>query len=170
MFKTNYRGIPYEHGIAGCPEIAVQIDSRCGLSCAECTYKEATGCGGCIATNGHPFHGECELAKCAENKGKRFCGECPEFPDCELLNRFSYDPVHGENGGRIERCITLKNAMIAAARKALPSPVCLWKPLRSLFPRAMVRRLSEQLLQLFLCDGYAGKGMPECCLCCGKRV
>jgi len=123
MFKTNYREIPYEHGVAGCPEIAGQIDSRCGLSCAECTYKEATGCGGCIATNGHPFHGECELAKCAENKSKRFCGECPEFPDCELLNRFSYDPVHGENGGRIERCIMLKSVMIAAARKALPSPV-----------------------------------------------
>lgn len=35
------------------------IDSRCGLHCTGCDYKETCGCGGCIGTNGHPFHGEC---------------------------------------------------------------------------------------------------------------
>ena len=27
-------------------------------------YKETCGCGGCIETNGHPFHGECPVAVC----------------------------------------------------------------------------------------------------------
>ena len=38
------------------------IDSRCGLHCTGCEYKETCGCGGCIETNGHPFHGECPVA------------------------------------------------------------------------------------------------------------
>lgn len=35
------------------------IDSRCGLHCTGCEWKESHGCGGCIETKGHPFHGEC---------------------------------------------------------------------------------------------------------------
>lgn len=31
------------------------VDSRCGLHCTECEYKEPCECGGCIETNGHPF-------------------------------------------------------------------------------------------------------------------
>ena len=37
------------------------VDSRCGLHCTGCEYKGTCGCGGCIETNGHPFHGECPL-------------------------------------------------------------------------------------------------------------
>ena len=33
------------------------IDSRCGLHCTNCTYKEPCNCGGCIETSGHPFMG-----------------------------------------------------------------------------------------------------------------
>ena len=44
------------------------IDSYCGLSCAECTYRETKHCGGCIATGGKPFHGSCEVAACAGKK------------------------------------------------------------------------------------------------------
>lgn len=44
------------------------IDSRCGLHCTTCTYKEPCGCGGCIETNGHPFHGACPVAQCCQKK------------------------------------------------------------------------------------------------------
>ena len=59
------------------------IDSRCGLHCTTCTYKEPCGCGGCIETNGHPFHGACPVAQCCQEKGFYHCGECPDFP-CEM--------------------------------------------------------------------------------------
>ena len=65
------------------------IDSRCGLHCTGCEYKEMCGCGGCIETNGHPFHGECPVAVCCQDKGIVHCGECPEIP-CELLTQYSY--------------------------------------------------------------------------------
>jgi len=81
------------------------IDTRCGLSCVNCEFRERTGCGGCIETNGHPFHGECSVAICCQNKGFLHCGECPDFP-CQMLHDYSFDPVHGDNpqGARIEQC------------------------------------------------------------------
>ena len=81
------------------------VDSRCGLICAVCEYKESTGCGGCIATNGHPFHGECPVAICCQEKGHLHCGLCQEFA-CQLLIDYSADPENGDtpHGARIEQC------------------------------------------------------------------
>ena len=81
------------------------IDTRCGLSCVACTFRVRTGCSGCIATNGHPFHGECRVAICCQNKGFLHCGECLDFP-CQMLHDFSFDPKHGDNpqDTRIELC------------------------------------------------------------------
>lgn len=81
------------------------IDTRCGLHCSSCEYKSPCSCGGCIATNGHPFHGECPIAVCCQNKGFVHCGECPDIP-CELLTQYSCDPEHGDKpvGARIEQC------------------------------------------------------------------
>lgn len=81
------------------------IDTRCGLRCEGCSYKEPCSCGGCIATNGRPFHGECPVAVCCQNKGHLHCGECPELP-CKLLTEYSCDPEHGDTppGARIEQC------------------------------------------------------------------
>lgn len=82
------------------------VDSRCGLHCSECEYKESCGCGGCIETNGHPFHGECPIAVCCQIKGFIHCGECPDIP-CEQLYAYSYlDKEHGDNppGARVEQC------------------------------------------------------------------
>lgn len=79
--------------------------SRCGLLCMECGYRESFKCGGCIETNGHPFHGECPIAVCCQSKGYAHCGQCPELP-CEPLYAYSYlDKEHGDNppGARIER-------------------------------------------------------------------
>lgn len=86
-------------------EVTKMIDSRCGLHCNGCEYKETCGCDGCIETNGHPFHGECPVAICCQNKGFIHCGQCPELP-CELLSQYSCDPEHGDvpHGARIEQC------------------------------------------------------------------
>lgn len=95
-----------------------KITSYCGLDCDRCTYKEPCGCGGCIATQGKPFHGHCDVAECAVSKGKLFCGECEDFP-CETLKRYSFDPEQGDNGARIENCGKLKTSLVAAAREGL---------------------------------------------------
>lgn len=86
-------------------EVIHMVDSRCGLHCTGCGYKETWGCSGCIETNGHPFHGECPVAVCCQNKGIVHCGECPDIP-CELLTQYSCDPEHGDTpqGTRIEQC------------------------------------------------------------------
>ena len=46
------------------------IDTRCGLRCEGCEYIESCNCGGCIATNGNPFHGACPVAECCQSKGR----------------------------------------------------------------------------------------------------
>lgn len=84
------------------------VQSRCGILCNGCTYKESHGCGGCIETNGHPFHGECPIAICCQSKGHNHCGECDIIP-CEKLYQYSYlDPEHGDKpqGARVAICRT----------------------------------------------------------------
>ena len=53
--------------------------------------------------NGKPFHGECPVAICCQNKDFIHCGECPNIP-CELLMKYSLDKEHGDNGMRIGQC------------------------------------------------------------------
>ena len=81
------------------------VESRCGLLCNSCTYKESHGCGGCIETNGHPFHGECPVAMCCQGRGHMHCGECDDVPCAQLL-QYSDDPEHGDDppGARIAMC------------------------------------------------------------------
>ncbi|MDR2572045.1 MAG: pyridoxamine 5'-phosphate oxidase family protein [Oscillospiraceae bacterium] len=82
------------------------VQSRCGLLCKWCTYKQSHGCGGCVETNGNPFHGECPVAKCCQEKGYTHCGECGDIP-CQQLRQYSYDDIeHGDNppGARVEVC------------------------------------------------------------------
>ncbi len=78
------------------------IESRCGILCSECEYKESMGCLGCLLID-NPFWGECPVKKCVEDKQLTHCGECENFP-CELLNSFSYDKEQGDNGKRIVQC------------------------------------------------------------------
>ncbi|HEX7714062.1 MAG TPA: pyridoxamine 5'-phosphate oxidase family protein [Bacillota bacterium] len=82
--------------------IQTLAESYCGLLCSECDFRERCNCGGCIATQGRPYHGECRLAVCCQSKGLTHCGECSDFP-CALLNEFAYDQEHGDNGKRIEQ-------------------------------------------------------------------
>lgn len=94
-------GILYLGGIS-------MIESRCGIRCSECRYKEEFNCKGCISIS-KPFWGEsCPIKSCCESKGYKFCGECSEFP-CNILVGFSYDKEQGDNGKRIETCRCWKN-------------------------------------------------------------
>ena len=110
----------------------LKVSSCCGLLCDWCEYKKSNNCGGCIQTNGNPFHGECPIAKCCQDKGYSHCGECENIPSecensscdkidsngffecsgckstsCDKLYPYSYkDPDHGDNpaGSRVEIC------------------------------------------------------------------
>ena len=50
----------------------------CGIDCSGCSYKE--NCGGCAATNGHPFGSECMIAVCCKTKGHEHCDNCLSSP------------------------------------------------------------------------------------------
>lgn len=79
------------------------IQSRCGILCEECAYRESTGCKGCTAIQ-KPFWGEaCPVKSCTEGKKHGHCGECAEFP-CGLLHQFAYDKEQGDEGKRIRQC------------------------------------------------------------------
>ena len=82
------------------------IESRCGLHCSSCTWKESHGCGGCIETQGHPFYGECHIAHCCQDKELTHCGECDSIP-CNKLYAYSFlDKEHGDKppGERVATC------------------------------------------------------------------
>jgi len=78
------------------------IESRCGIVCSACTYRESTGCTGCAVIE-KPFWGDCPVKTCCEQKSLSHCGLCGDFP-CETLSSFSYDKEHGDDGKRIEQC------------------------------------------------------------------
>ncbi len=78
------------------------IESRCGILCSECGYREKMNCKGCASIK-NPFWGECPVKKCCEDKGLENCGQCNNFP-CKLLNSFAYDKEQGDEGKRIEQC------------------------------------------------------------------
>ena len=87
---------------------AAQKASQFGLSVALVEAKKIGGTcvnRGCIPTNGNPFHGECPVAVCCQEKGLVHCGQCPEIP-CELLTSYSCDKENGDSpvGARIEQC------------------------------------------------------------------
>lgn len=80
-----------------------EIESRCGLLCSQCAYREQMDCAGCVHIE-KPFWGDsCPLKSCCEAKPHKHCGSCDKFP-CQLLNQFAYDEKQGDNGKRIEQC------------------------------------------------------------------
>lgn len=79
------------------------IESRCGILCSECEYREQMNCKGCVEID-KPFWGEnCPVKNCCEGKEKEHCGQCSSFV-CQLLQQFSYDKVQGDGGKRIRQC------------------------------------------------------------------
>jgi hypothetical protein len=79
------------------------VQSRCGILCIECGYREEMNCGECINIE-KPFGGDlCPVKDCCESKKLEHCGKCEDFP-CDLLKQFAYDKEQGDNGKRIEQC------------------------------------------------------------------
>lgn len=100
------------------------IESYCSLMCQACEDKKSGNCEGCIVSAGRPFHGSCEVAECAIQRKKRFCGECEDFP-CEIITRYSNDQEHGDKGARIVRCQEWKGILVREAREGMnPVSVC----------------------------------------------
>jgi general stress protein 26 len=83
------------------------VQSRCGLLCNDCAYKDSHDCKGCLALDGKPFWGECSVALCCMGKGHAHCGECADMP-CDILNDFSC--------GNDEECDKPKGARIAVCK------------------------------------------------------
>lgn len=79
------------------------IESRCGILCSECTYREQVNCEGCIHIQKLFWGDSCPVKSCCETKTKEHCGNCENFP-CDLLNQFAYDEKQGDGGKRIEQC------------------------------------------------------------------
>ena len=78
------------------------VESRCGLLCSECKWKEIMKCGGCKALK-KPFWGpKCVIKNCCEERGKEHCGQCERFP-CKQLHEFIFDPATKSEDDRIER-------------------------------------------------------------------
>lgn len=78
------------------------IESRCGIECSKCEYREQMNCKSCINID-KPFWGECPVKSCCENKKIENCGMCKDFP-CDLLKQFAYDKEQGDNGQRLITC------------------------------------------------------------------
>lgn len=79
------------------------VESRCGILCSQCAYKEQVGCKGCINNNKPFWEDNCPVKECCKSKNNEHCGVCNDFP-CEILKEFSYDEKQGDNGKRIEQC------------------------------------------------------------------
>lgn len=80
-----------------------RVESRCGILCSACAYREQMNCAGCIQIQ-KPFWGDnCPVKTCCETKRHQHCGQCEEFP-CALLKQMAYDEKQGDGGKRIARC------------------------------------------------------------------
>ncbi len=56
------------------------IESRCGILCSECGYKEQMGCQGCIHID-KPFWGDsCPVKSSCESRNMTIAGSAVSFP------------------------------------------------------------------------------------------
>lgn len=79
------------------------IESRCGVLCSECEYREKMKCAGCVTMKKPFWDDSCPVKSCCEEKTHNHCGECATFP-CELLISFANDKEQGDEGRRITQC------------------------------------------------------------------
>ena len=80
------------------------IESRCGLRCSDCSFREAMGCKGCVNMDKPFWADSCPVKSCCEKKGLQHCGECDDFV-CPLLHTFAYDMEQSDNS-LLEPCVT----------------------------------------------------------------
>ena len=87
------------------------VESRCGILCNQCDYREKVNCEGCVTIT-KPFWGDaCPVKSCCEEKEHKHCGECNNFP-CDLLNQFAYNKEQGDDGKRIEQCEKWRTSLV----------------------------------------------------------
>ena len=68
------------HIYVGLKEEKSAVESRCGLLCSACGYREQMNCAGCVHIE-KPFWGDsCPVKACCEAKQHEHCGQCKEFP------------------------------------------------------------------------------------------
>lgn len=79
------------------------IESRCGIKCSECEFKDSMKCAGCTQIEKPFWSATCPVKSCVEQKKHMHCGECKTFP-CEIANQFAYDEKQGDHGKRLEQC------------------------------------------------------------------
>lgn len=83
------------------------IESRCGICCKECEFKDQMNCKGCIHIT-KPFWAQaCPVKDCVESKNLAHCGQCVSFP-CALAKSFAYDEKQGDDGKRLCQCAAWK--------------------------------------------------------------
>lgn len=58
------------------------MENYCGKSCEACRFKERLICPGCKAGPGRAFGGDCELAKCCQDRGHNTCATCNQNNWC----------------------------------------------------------------------------------------
>lgn len=81
------------------------IKGKCGTDCSLCKFKEKFNCRGCTQQNGKIFWGECDIYKCATDKGFKHCGKCQNLP-CQNLKDFI---ENGHNPDRLTNLHKWKN-------------------------------------------------------------
>ena len=84
------------------------VESRCGLLCSECSFRETMNCGGCVSIDKPFWADNCSVKSCCEAKNKQHCGECDNFV-CNILHTFAYDMEQSDDGKRIEQCKEWRN-------------------------------------------------------------
>ena len=87
-------------------------ETYCGKSCAECLQKEQLACPGCMNGPGKRF-GDCDLAKCCQDKHHETCETCMSKNQCGLLRGKERMPER-----RMKRLEEEKQQRQAAARRA----------------------------------------------------
>lgn len=87
------------------------IKSVCGLDCTKCGLKDS--CGGCTATNGHPFGRKCVIAVCCQNKDHECCGNCSESP-CGLKEQLitEFNALGIEDMAEVKSVNALKGSFV----------------------------------------------------------
>ncbi len=60
-------------------------ETYCGKVCAECEKKEQLSCPGCKLGPGKKYGGNCDLARCARDKGHETCESCIFRGNCGTL-------------------------------------------------------------------------------------
>ncbi len=82
--------------------------SICNTDCSKCSNKEK--CKGCLETCGHPFSGECVLAKCCDYKKSGKSLELIEKYKAKLINEFN--DLNIDNMPKVNDLYALKGEFI----------------------------------------------------------